>query len=67
MRYLLFLQEGGVGDGRLVSDIKSGHHLVTVHSPATAVQAGEQPSVLPLGPEIVIRLIIVIRLRLSLD
>ena len=61
MCYLLFLQEGGVADGRLVSDIKAGHHLVTVHSPATAVQAGEQPSVFLLCPEIVIKL------RLSCD
>ena len=52
MRYLLFGEEGGVGDGRLVSDIKSGHHLVTVHPPATAVEAGEQPSGLLLRPEI---------------
>ena len=52
MRYLLFGEEGGVDDGRLVSDINAGHHLVTVHSPATTVEAGEQTSLLLLGPEI---------------
>ena len=58
MRYLLFGEEGGVGDGRLVSDIESGHHLVTVHPPATAVEAGEQPSGLLLRPEIIISLML---------
>ena len=57
MRYLLFGEEGGVDDGRLVSDINAGHHLVTVHSPATTVEAGEQTSLLLLGPEIDISLL----------